>query len=147
MGFRLNPKTPEVTKVATLRGFIGLTVVLARRKVTIAIKSIAAPAHARATATDARMSKRTGSGDTRVEASHINTAVTNATSGGGTLSSSQRMASWCGTTLELTGTQWHCAARREIASARRRAMRLSVRIERPVRAQRAHLNVTSSGKN
>ena len=42
-------------------------------------------------------------------------------------------ASPCKLTLELTGTQWHCAAGRKLTSTPRGAMPLRVRVERPVR--------------
>ena len=38
----------------------------------------------------------------------------------------------CGLTLELTGMQWHCAARRMLACTPCGAMPLRVRVERPV---------------
>src|SRR4026209_536607 len=86
IGFRLTRKTPEQTKEDAVSGFIGLTVVFARRNVTMPARLKATPASAIEAAATVRMKVGTSSDGVVRAIPHMMPAIRTATTGGGTLS-------------------------------------------------------------
>src|ERR1017187_8496286 len=91
MGLRVTRYTPALTKDDAASGFIGLTVVFARRKATTPEALKAAPTTAKPTPRAMRASGIASSEVVTRERHHIAAATSSATSGGGILSSSARM--------------------------------------------------------
>ncbi len=91
MGLRVRPNTPEETSFDVSCGRRGLIVVWARRNEKTAVNITAKPAAAiNKAATMNGLEDNWAVGSNR-EVAHITPAVTNATTGGGTFSSSTRM--------------------------------------------------------
>ena len=93
MGLRVTLEMPPLTKEEVELGFIGLTVVLARRNEATAASATSAPAATRTRETDTRAIAGTSKDGTAKDASHMTRAVANASATGGTFNSSALMAS------------------------------------------------------
>src|SRR5262245_6689450 len=92
MGLRVKRNTPLVTSTDAEPGLIGFIVVLARKNETMAGIPKIAPVEATATAMPTRSPNGTSTGTIKEDASHMRMPTTSATSGGGTFSSSQLIA-------------------------------------------------------
>src|SRR5689334_8017861 len=92
MGLRVYRYTPRMTNVDAKLAFTGFTVVFARRNARIPAMLMLCPTHAKTRA----QNTRAGSGTCRKPAtagvSHMRSARTSATMGGGTFSSSTLMS-------------------------------------------------------
>jgi hypothetical protein len=82
---------PEQTNEDVVSGFIGLTVVLARRNETTPVRLKPAPARAIVTAAATRMNAGISSNGATKKIPHMAPAISTATAGGGILSSSACM--------------------------------------------------------
>jgi hypothetical protein len=92
-----------VTSTDATTGLIGLIVVLARQNDTMAEIPKTAPVHATATATPTRSPNGTSTGTINKDASHMRKPTCSATSGGGTFSSSEPIATNVRHSLLLDG--------------------------------------------
>src|SRR5438093_5836836 len=91
IGFRVMRKTPDTTRDDAFSGFIGFTVVFARRKAMAPARLNPAPAIAKRTTREIQAAAGTASATVADDISHIPAAETAATMGGGTLSASVDM--------------------------------------------------------
>src|SRR5262245_1397121 len=88
MGFRVIRNTPLVTSADVVSGFVGLTVVLARRNMPIAENPNSTPITTSRITISVRYGTVTAD-PADLDSNHITTANPNATKGGGTFSSSE----------------------------------------------------------